>query len=188
MKLTFKNFAMAIVTGAIALSGATSASADDGKFAMIRKAKIISSEFSPLVLLLVAVTSNSQADEPFIQADVYNVLYEAQVHCDDNLGQSRSEFIVEMFERYRGNRVSIELLRKLMGHNVQVAQQLIADKTRERELYVSEILDEPKESSEEGVDSAAASKDRHEIIRQIDDFLTEKWEYVKVRECVLTVL
>ena len=30
MKLTFKNFAMAIVTGSIALSGATSASADDG--------------------------------------------------------------------------------------------------------------------------------------------------------------
>jgi hypothetical protein len=143
---------------------------------------------SLLVLLLVAVPSNAQGNEPFIQADVYNALYEAHVQCDDNLDQSRSEFITDMFERYRGNRVSIELLRKLLGHNVQVAKQSIADKTKERELYVSEILDAPKESYEEGVDPAEASKERHEKIRQIDDFLKGKRQYVEVHECVLTVL
>ncbi len=155
---------------------------------MSRNARINSPALSLLFLLLVADPSNAQGNDPFIQADIYNALYEARVQCDDNLSLSRSEFITEMFERYRGNRVSMELLRKLIGHNVQVAQQSIADKTRERELYVSEILDGPKESSEEGVDSAAASKDRQEKIRQIDDFLKGKRQYVEVNECVLTVL
>ena len=155
---------------------------------MSRNAKINSPALSLLVLLLVAVPSNAQGNGPFIQADVYNALYEARVQCDDNLDQSRSEFITDMFERNRGNRISIELLRKLLAHNVQIAKQSIADKIQERELYVSEILQAPKESSNERVDPAEASKERHKKIRQIDDFVKEKRQYVEVHECVLAVI
>lgn len=143
---------------------------------------------SPLVLLLVAVTSDSQESEPFIQADVYDALYEAQVQCDDNLDQSRSEFITEMFERYRRNSVSMELLRKLIRYNVQLAQRDIADKTGEREIYISELLDVPEELSADGVDPAAASNDRYGNIRRADEFLWKKRRYIEVQECVLSAL
>ena len=66
---------------------------------------------SLLILLLVNISSNAQGDEPFIQADVYNALYEAYVQCDDNFGQSRSEFITEKLEHDRGQ-ISIESLKK----------------------------------------------------------------------------
>ena len=155
---------------------------------MSRSAKINSPALWLLVLLLVAVPSNAQGNEPFIQADVYNELYEARVQCDDNLDQSRSEFITDMFERNRGNRVSIELLRQVLAHNVQVAKQSIADKMKERDLYVFEILQARKESSDERVDPAEASKERHKKIRQIDDFIKGKRHYVEVHECVLEVL
>ena len=155
---------------------------------MNRNAKIDSPAISLLVLLLVAVPSNAQRNEPLIQADVYNALYEAYVQCDDNLDQSRSEFITDKLERDGGSGMSIELLRKLFTHNVQIANQSIADKIQERELYVSEMLRAPKVSSEESVEEAEASKERHEKIRQIDDFLKGKRQYVKVRECVLAAL
>ena len=161
---------------------------DDKKAAMSRNAKIDSPALSLLVLLLVAVPSNVQGNEPFIQADVYNALYEARVQCDDNLDQSRSEFITDMFERNRDNRISIKLLRKLLAHNVQIAKQSKADKIQERELYVSEILQAPKESSGERVDIAVASEERHKKIRQIDDLIKGKRQYVEVHECVLAVL
>ncbi len=93
-----------------------------------------------------------------------------------------------MFERYRSNNVSIELLRKLIRYNVQLAQHDIADKTRERELYIAELLDVPEESSAEGVAPAEASNDRYGNIRRTDEFLKEKRRYVEVHECVLTVL
>jgi hypothetical protein len=156
---------------------------------MIRNAKL---NFPALSLLIVLFStdgpSNSQENEPFIQADVYNTLFEAHVQCDDNLDQSRSEFITDMFERNRGNRVSMELVRQLLAHRMQVAKQFIADKTKERELYVSEILDREEEPSEDGLDSAEASKLRHEKIRQIDDFLRPKRQYVEVHECVLQAI
>ena len=155
---------------------------------MSRYALTNSPALSLLVLLLVDVPSISQGNESFIQADVYNVLYEAYVQCDDNLDQSRSEFITDKLERGRGDGISIELLRKILAHNVQVAKQSIADKTQERERYVSEILNASKKSFEEGADPTEASKERHEKIRQIDDFLKGKRQYVEVRECVLTVL
>jgi hypothetical protein len=155
---------------------------------MSRNAKINSPALSLLVLSLVAVPSNAQGNEPFIQADVYNALYEAYVQCDDNLDQSRSEFITDKLERGRGDKISIELLRKLLAHNLQVAEQSLADKIQERELYVSEILQPPKESSDERVDPAEASKERHKKIRQIDDFIKGKRQYVEVHECVLAVL
>jgi len=143
---------------------------------------------SLLALFFVTVASGSQENEPFIQADVYDALYEAHLQCDDNLDQSRSEFITEMFERYRSNSVSKELLRKLIRHNVQLAQRYIADKTSKRELYISELLDVPEESSAEGVDPDAASYERYGNIRRADEFLREKRRYVEVHECVLTVL
>lgn len=155
---------------------------------MSLKTEVNSYALSLLALLLVAVTSDSHDNEPFIQADVYDALYEAQVQCDDNLDQSRSEFITTMFERYRSNSVSTELLRKLIRYNVQLAQRDIADKTRERELYISELLDVPKASSAEGVDPVAASNDRYGNIRRADKILREKRRYVEVHECVLTVL
>jgi len=155
---------------------------------MSRNAKINSPVFSLLVVLVVAVPSNAPGNEPFIQADVYNALFEAHVQCDDNLDQSRSEFIIDMFERNRGNSISMELLRKLLTHRVKVAKQSIADKIQERELYVAEVLQAPNESSDERIASAEVSKERHEKIRQIDDFIKRKRPYVEVHECVLAVL
>lgn len=123
------------------------------------------------VLLLAAVASHSQENEVFIQADVYNALYDAYVQCDDDLGLSRSEFITEEFERNAGNRLSIDLLTKLLAYIVRTAKQSISDKTQERELYVSEMLRAPKVSSEESAEEAKASRERHEKIRQIDKAL-----------------
>ena len=59
---------------------------------------------------------------------------------------------------------------------------------KERELYVSEILRADQESSDQPVDPADAPKDRHKEIRQIDDFLKAKRQYVEIHECVLIVL
>ena len=80
------------------------------------------------------------------------------------------------------------MLEKLIHYNVQLAQRDIADKTREREHYLSELFDVPEESSAEGVDPDAASNDRYGNIRRADEFLREKRRYVEVHECVLTVL
>jgi len=150
--------------------------------------KINSPALSLLALLLAAAPSNPQGNEPFIQADVYNALYEAHVKCDDDLDLSRSEFITDEFERNADNGLSMEVLTKLLAYNVQTATRSISDKTQERELYISEMLRAPKVSSEESVEEAKASKERHERIRQIDDFLKRERRYVKVRECVLSTL
>ena len=155
---------------------------------MSLNAKINSPALSLLALLLAAIPSNSQGNEPFIQADVYNVLYEVYVECDDDLDLSRSEFITDELGRNADNSLSMELLTKLLAYNVQTAKQSISDKTQERELYISEMLRAPKVSSEESVEEAKASKERHEKIRQIDDFLKRERLYVEVRECVLAAL
>lgn len=141
-----------------------------------------------LVLFLVDFPSIAQGDEPVIQADVYDALYSAKVHCDDNLDQPRSEFITEEIERNGGNRVSIELLAELLTYNVQTAKQSITDKTQERDLYISEILRALKVSSDESVEEAEASKERHERVRQIDDLVKKERRYVEVHECVLSAL
>ena len=106
--------------------------------AMSRNANINSPTLLLLLHFFVAVASSAEGSGPFIQADVYNALYEANVQCDDNLDQSRSEFITDEFERNSGNRVSMELLTRLLAYNVQTAKQSITDKTQERELYISE--------------------------------------------------
>ena len=105
---------------------------------MSRNANINSPTLLLLLHFFVAVASSAEGSGPFIQADVYNALYEANVQCDDNLDQSRSEFITDEFERNSGNRVSMELLTRLLAYNVQTAKQSITDKTQERELYISE--------------------------------------------------
>ncbi len=143
---------------------------------------------SLLVLLFVAAPLNGQENKPFMQADVYNALFEARSHCDDSLDQSRSEFITEMFERYRGNSVSLELLKKLLTHNVQVAKQSIADKLQARELGMSETQPAPNRTSDDGVDPAGEYEERQEEIGQIDDFVRAKRQYVEVHECILAVL
>jgi len=143
---------------------------------------------SLIALLLAASPSNSQGNEPFIQADVYDALYEAYAKCDDNLDLSRSEFITSEFERNAGNRQSMELLTKLIAYNVQTAKQSISDKTEEREHYISEMMRAPKVSSEQSAEEAKTSKERHEKVRQIDDFLKRERQYVEVRECVLVAL
>ncbi len=155
---------------------------------MIRNANLNSSALFLLFQSFVAVPSNAHGNEPFSQADVYNALYEAHVECDDNLDQSRSEFITDMHERNGGYRLSMEMLRKFLIYNVHTAKQSITEKTQERELYISEILHAPKVSSEKGVEQAEASKERHEKVRQIDDFLKIKRRYVDVHECVLEAL
>ncbi len=155
---------------------------------MSRYAKPNSLALSLLVLLLVDVPLIAQGNEPLIQADVYDALYKTYVQCDDNLDQLRSEFITDKLERDGGNGMSIELLRKLLTHNVQIAIQSIADKKKEREIYDSEILGAHEESVEQPVDSAEAPKDHHKKIRQIDDFKKGKRQYVEVHECVLAVL
>ena len=139
-------------------------------------------------LLLVAVAANAKENEPFNQADVYNALYEAYAQCDEDLDQSRSEFIADELERNGANRLSMELLTMLLAYNVQSAKQSISDKTEERERYVAEMLRAPKMSVDESVEEAEASSDRHEKIRQIDAFLKRERRYVAVGECVLETL
>ncbi len=155
---------------------------------MSLKKEISSPALSLLALLLSAAPSNSLGNEPFIHADVYNALYEAHAQCDDDLDLSRSEFITDEIERNAGNRLSMELLTKLLDYNVQTAKQSISDKTQEREHYVSEMLRAPKVSSEQSIEEAKASKERHKTIRQIDEFLKRERRYVEVRECVLAAL
>ena len=155
---------------------------------MSRNAKIESPLLSLLFLSIVAIPSIGQGGEPFVQADVYNALYEAHFQCDDKLDQSRTEFITDSLERNRGNRIPIELLRKLVAYNVQIAKQSIADKIQEREHYVSEILRLSKEFSDERIDPAEASGERHEKVRQIDKLLKGTRQYVEIHDCVLAVL
>jgi len=143
---------------------------------------------SLLTSLFVCAPSVLLGDEPPIQADVYDALFDAYVQCDDDLKQSRSEFITDMLERDSGNGMSMEMLRNLFTRNVQAAKQAIVDKAKERELYVSEMLRLPRVSSDESVEEANASAERHEKIRQIDYLVKREKRYIKVHECVLSVL
>ena len=139
------------------------------------------------ILLLVNVSSNAQEDELFIQADVYNALYEAYVQCDDDFGQSRSEFITKKLEHDSGQ-ITIASLKKILNYNVEVANQAIAQKSTERESYVSEIIGAQNESKDQPEDLAGEDKEPHKEVREIDAFLKEQRRYVKVHECVLEAL
>lgn len=138
--------------------------------------------------LLFSGTSNGQEEGLYIQADVYDTLYEAHVACDEELDQSRSEFITDMFQRNRDNPISMELLTKLLSHNVEVAKQSIAQKTQERVYYVDQVLAGQKESSGEPIYSSEMATDAHAKIEQIDGFLKRERRQVELDECVLSFL
>ena len=145
------------------------------------------SAMSLLILLRVNIASNAEADESFIQADVYNALYEAYIQCDDDFGQSRSEFITEKLEHDSGQ-ITIASLKKILNYNVEVANQAIAQKLTERESYVSEIIGAHNESEDHPADLAEKDKESHKEVREIDTFLKEQRKYVEVHECVLEAL
>jgi len=126
-------------------------------------------------------------DEPFIQADVYNALYEAYVQCDGNFGQSRSAFITEKLEHGSGQ-ITIASLRKILSSNIEVANQAIAQKSAERDIYISEILARKTKSVDQSEDPAEEGKNPHKEVREIDAFLKEQGRYVEVHECVLEAL
>ena len=139
------------------------------------------------ILLLVSVVSNSQNDQPFIQADVYNSLYDAYIQCDADFGQSRSEFIIERLENVHGQ-ITIASLRKILNHKVEIAKQAIATKTSERESYLSEIVGADSQSERQPVDPADDDEAPFTEVRKIDAFLKEQRQYVKIHECVLEAL
>ena len=143
---------------------------------------------SLLILLFVVAPLNGQEYRPFIQADVYNALYEATNHCDDSLDQSRSEFITEIFERYRGNSVSLELLKKLLTHNVQIAKQAIADKIQAREAGMPESQPPPNGSPDGGIDPTRENSKQEKEAEWIYEFVRAKEQYVEVHECILATL
>jgi len=132
--------------------------------------------------------SVAQGNEPLYQADVYDSLYEAYIQCDDNLDQSRSEFITDKLERGGGDLISIEELRKILMHNIKVANQSIAKNAKERELRVNDVLHTDKDSPDQDVDPTNAIQEHREEIEQIDDDLKEQRLYVGIRLCVLGVL
>lgn len=142
---------------------------------------------SLLILLLVNISSNAQEDEPFFQADVYNALYEAYIQCDDDFGQSRSEFITEKLEHDSG-KITIASLKKILNYNVEVAIQAIAQKSKKRESYVSEIIGAHDDSKDQKGDLAAEDEEPHKEVREIDAFLKEQRQYVAIHVCVLEVL
>lgn len=126
-------------------------------------------------------------DEPFIQADVYDSLYDAYIQCDDDFGQSRSEFITEKLEHGSGQ-ITIASLKKILSSNIEVANQAIAQKSAEREAYVSEIIGGDDKSTDQLEPLAEDDKNLHGEIREIDAFLKERRRYVEVHECVLEAL
>ena len=139
------------------------------------------------ILLLASVVSNAQKDERFIQADVYNALYDAYIQCDADFGQSRSEFITEKLGN-DGGQITIASLRKILSYNVEVAHQAIAQKSAEREAYVSEIIGADSRQKGEPVDRSDDDKTPYKEVRKIDAFLKKQRQYVKIHECVLEVL
>ena len=142
---------------------------------------------SLLILPLVALSSNAQQDEPFIQADVYYALFEAYVACDESFDQPRSEFITEKLEHDSGE-ISTASLKKILNYNVKTANQAVAQKSTEREFYVSEIIGAYNESKDQPGDLAEEDKEPHKEVREIDAFLKEQRQYVEVHECVLEAL
>jgi hypothetical protein len=136
---------------------------------------------------VASLFSVALGDEPFIQADVYNALYEAYVQCDDDFGQSRSEFITEKLE-YGSGQITIASLKKILSSNIEIANQAIAQESAEREFYVAEILGGKNKSVDQPEDPAEEDKKPHKEVREIDAFLRERRRYVEIHECVLETL
>lgn len=154
---------------------------------MPQEAMIKLSAKSLLILFFVDVSSTALGDETPIQADVYDALYQAYVQCDEKFSQKRSEFITEKLEGSSGE-ISITSLRKTLNYDVQRANQSIAQKTKERELHISEILGAQDKLSDQPVSPAESDTDPHEEARKIDEFLKEQRQYVEVHVCVIETL
>jgi hypothetical protein len=131
--------------------------------------------------------SVAQGDEPFNQADVYNSLCEAYAQCDDDFGQSRSEFITEKL-RHGSGQITIASLKKILRSNIEVANQAIAQESAEREFYISKILGKKHPSADQPEQTAEDDKNSHKEVREIDAVLKEQRRYIEVHECVLTNL
>lgn len=138
--------------------------------------------------LASAATKDASQEEPQLQADVYNELYEAHLKCEKDFSQTRSEFIVEMFERNRGNRVSKELLTKLLLHNIRIARKELKKMRKERERYVSVRMNELENSSKREPYSNDRFRKRQEQLKSLDDKIGTRQRYVEVSLCVLSVL
>ena len=150
--------------------------------------EVISFSVSPLLILLLVDNSiAAQGDEPFVQADVYNALYEAYVQCDDHFGRSRSEFITEKLQLGRG-RITVASLKKILSSRVEAANQSIAKKSTERELLEQEVIRDYRELERQLEDHGETYEGPQEKLREIDALLEQQRRYVEVTECVLDVL
>jgi len=135
-----------------------------------------------------AATTEDRKEEPEFQADVYNELYEAHVKCDEELEQSRSEFIVEMFERNRGERISRELLRKLLVHNIEVAREELDKARKDRDRFISERMTDLETVQDSESKSNDRFRKRQEQLRLLDEKISARKRYVEVNLCVLSFL
>lgn len=141
-------------------------------------------------IILVSVTnflSAALGDEQIIQADVYNSLYEAYVECDEEFGQSRSEFITAKLELGSGQ-ITIASLKSILSSNIEDAKEAIFEKTAERELYVSEIIEGRNKSADQQEELSEDNRSPHSEVREIDAFVKEQRRLVEIHECVLETL
>lgn len=118
-----------------------------------------------------------------MQADVYNALYEAHVRCDDIFEQSRSEFIAEMFDRYRSNKVTVDLLKILITHSIQNAKTAISEFRQNPEATGSPVSMAPYGSIE-----VCGKREKASRLVTTDDYLESKNRYVAIHECVIQEL
>ena len=141
----------------------------------------------PLVSVVAIPWSVALSDEPFIQADVYDVLYHAYVECDSEFPQSRSEFITEKLEHDAG-RISMASLVMILRYNIEVANQEIAAMRAERESRVSDSSGPKDQSANQAGEWSEEDKEAHKRVREIDALLREKRQYVELHECLLEAL
>ena len=132
-------------------------------------------------------TAEASQSEPQFQTDFYSELYEAHAQCDEDLDQTRSEFIVDMFERYRGNKVSKELMTKLLLHNIRIARMDLTETRKEREQNVSNLKD-LETGSEHEPDSNDRDRERQKRLKSLDERIVTKQRYIEFNLCVLSVL
>lgn len=138
----------------------------------------------PAVSVVAVFWSAAPADEQFIQADVYDALYQAYVECDSDFSQSRTEFISEKLEHDAGQ-ITIGSLDKILRYNIGVANKEIAEKSAERESLVAEIIGPRDPSEDRSEDRSDQDNETHQKVRDIDAFLKEQRQYVEVHECIL---
>ena len=140
-----------------------------------------------LTLILMAMPVIAQNNSSFIQADVYNALYEAHAHCDENLEQSRSEFITAMFERYRDNTVTMDLLKTLITHSQSIARRQIAEEEREHEILSSSRQAVPIDGYA-NPDDVRKLKEHQKALDALEESLDSRRKQAEVNDCVVETL